>query len=347
MNAYYRQLQSAIEHLDNINPMFDFAGADPSAQARQLKTWWGKALADDHLHGHDPSGPITVDHGQLTDRQLVLLSALQRGARGVTGDWAATAGPEAGDALALTVTGHGLTVTATAAEVKTGVSFKEGARFIAVDGSEPAWPPVMLHRTTNVPNPVAELVDLLAVSTAFAGSPFAALHDSIRRTSYDAFEAFNEEFEVDWNSGTATPSEQVRRALATAAGMTEDDVPGMLGAVLNKAASYGHSVPEATTGRVYPDQQASTGGPSSMGAAILAGLGIDVGDAQVIGIPAGGSMSIGIGVGPDGLTISDLPVVGAGTPAVVDPEEAFLAECAASLGLPTEVFRGIVQGDEA
>lgn len=344
MNAYDRQLQTAIEHLDNINPMFDFPGSDRTAQARQLKTWWGKALADDHLYGHDPSGPIEVAADQLTDRQLVLLSALQRGARGVTGDWGVTAAPESGDALSLTVAGQGLTAEATAVEVKSGVSFRGPLRFTAEDGSEPLWPQTMLHRTTNLADPVVDLSDVLAVSDAFARSPFAGLHDSFDRTSYDTIDAFDEEIDLDWRAQEATPNELTCRALASAAGISVDDVPDALSAVLEAAVANGHSIPEPLPARAVAPQQPAAG-VSNMGAEILAGLGINVGDTTVIGIPAGGSMSIEIGAGDGGLSSSGLPTAGTGAPAFIDPEEAFLAECATSLGIPTNVFRGIVKGD--
>src|SRR6478609_3761784 len=108
MNAYDNQLQAAIRHLADANPMFDFTAAGDDARSRQLKTWWGKPLAEDARHGHDTSGPITTN-GDLTDRQAVLLSFLQRPLRAErAGEWTVTAEPADGESLQLTVTGYGL-----------------------------------------------------------------------------------------------------------------------------------------------------------------------------------------------------------------------------------------------
>jgi hypothetical protein len=344
MNAYDRQLQSAIEHLDNMNPMFDFAGADLPTQARQLKTWWGRALADDHIHGHDPAGPVAATD-DLNDRQTVLLSAIQRGARGRTGNWTATASASHSEDLALTVSGDGLSITARTSEGKSGVSFPEGIS-AAADGTDPQWLASMLYRTTHLIDPVVELIDTLALSAAFAGSPFAAQAAAFRRTSPDTLETDGGEITLDWQELTVISDESVSDSLAAAAGISGADVPAALSDVLRTAIQKGHSVPASPTRRIMPEASQSAAGVVSDGAAILAGPGIDVGDATIIGIPPGGSMSIGIGASADGgLSISGLPA--AGTAPFIDPEEAFMEECAKSIGIPVDTLRDIVKGEEA
>lgn len=349
MNAYDRQLTAAIDQIAESNPYFDFAAADQSTQARQLKTWCGKAISDDHAEGHDPSGPVTASLSDLSDQRLVLLSCLQRGLRGKPGDWTATAAADVEEALTVAVAGHGITITATVSEGRSGIAFRNGITAVDTDGRNPVWPDSLSYRSTHLDAPAADLLDLLALSAAFAASPFSAHAKSFTRTGRDSLDVIGMAIALDWREVTVDPAEGVRGFLSSTSGISEDDVEGALIEVLRDALAKGHSVPPAPSLPPVvetPEAPMAEAGESNAARRWLEDMGINVGNAQVIGVGPGSSVSIGVGFGPDGLSVTGIPPAGAPAAPAVPDEDSFMAECAKSLGIPLDVFRGIIEEED-
>lgn len=342
MTAYDNQLQAALARLGGTNPTFDYAAADEDTRYRQLKTWWGRPLAEDARSGHDTSGPITLT-GAASDRQLVLLSFLQRPLRAERGgDWSITAEPAPGDSLRLTAAGYGQTLSAT-------VSESSGAVGLTPATDEASWPARMLFRTAYLEAPAADLVDVLSLAAAFGDSPFTA-SQAIRRNAIDTLEAPELDIYLDWAALDATPDGDID-GLAAAAGMPPEQVRDALSTVMRHAVHLGHAVPGARpsdTPLPAPVPVAAPGGvelPEGHPArAILDKLGIDLSGTKVVGIGPGTSAGIGVGVGQDGdISIVDLP--GRSTSAAPD-EVAIKAECAKILGLSPEEFQAILDEDD-
>lgn len=348
MNAYDKQLQAAIGHLADTNPMFDFTAADDDARYRQLKTWWGKPLAEDLRHGHDTSGPITAT-GTLTNRQSVLLSYLQRPLRAQrSGNWTVTAEPE-GDSLRLTLSGYGFTVSALIQE--TGGNVTTAGISADSDVADPTWPTRMLFRNTFLESPAGDLLDALALGAAFSQSPFARLANEIRRTGVESIDALNIEVDLDWATTAALPFGDFA-VIATAAGLDENQVEKELSSVLRRAVELGHAVPAVRMIATAPPLPAavSAGGGSVLpeghpARSVLDSLGIDMSGTQVIGVGPGSGYSIGVGMDAGGnLSIADLPAPGASA-VPASPEEEFAASVADMLGISREELSKILDED--
>lgn len=343
MNAYDRQLSAAVSQLGISNPMFDFAASDPETQSRQLKTWWGRTLSEDHIHGHDPAGPISAELEILTDEWLILLSYLQRGLRGRSGDWSATAVPAPDSALEVSLTGYGYTATVVIGERGADVGHRGAVKATSVQAGDPAWVPALIFRVSYLEAPAGDLLDAVALATAFARSPFAGAASLVSRIDYNTLETPTGEIALDWREQTARPDEEASAELAAVSGLTPEMVVEALGAVLRRAVDLGHSVPAALP---EPVAVAAPAGGAMDGRSILEGMGINLpADTQVIALPAGASASMSVGIGANGdLVVSDH--YGSVQPAVLDPEEALMAEIAASMNIPLDVFRGIVKGGD-
>jgi hypothetical protein len=340
MSAFENQLQAALARLGDTNPMFDYATADEDTRYRQLKTWWGRPLAEDARAGHDISGPLTLT-GEANDRQLVLLSFLQRPLRVErSGDWSVTATPAPGDSLRLTAACHGQTLSATVTESAGAVNLT------GIDGAGE-----MLFRSNYLEAPAADLIDALALAAALSESPFAGLTHPIRRSGTDTIEAPDLDIYLDWAAMEATPDGDIE-GLAAAAGIPAEQVRPAFSAVMHRAVDLGHGVPGARpsdTPLPAPVAVAAPSGGTELpeghpARAVLDAMGIDWSETKVVGIGPGSSVGMGIGIGQDGgLAITDLPGLGATVP--VDDEE-FAAECAKVLGISAEEFRAILQEEE-
>ncbi|QOD05869.1 hypothetical protein [Pseudarthrobacter sp. BIM B-2242] len=347
MNAYDNQLHAALSRLADANPMFDFAAADDGARYRQLKTWWGRPLAEDLRHGHDVSGPITAA-GKFTDRQGVLLSFLQRPLRAErSGDWTITAEPAEDESLQLTLTGYGFTVSALIQE--TGGNVTTAGISAASNVSDPTWPTRMLFRNTFLEAPAGDLIDALALAAAFSQSPFARLANEIRRTGVESMDALNIEIYLDWATLQALPVGDLDQ-IASAAGLDEDQVEKELNSVLRRAVELGLATPairKIATAAPLPADVPTAGGGTVLpeghpARSVLDSLGIDLSGTQVIGVGPGSSYGIGIGVGADGsLSVTDLPSVGVPA-AAVSPEEEFAASVADMLGISRDELQNIL-----
>lgn len=350
MTAYDNQLQAAVSHMATANPMFDFGAAEDDARYRQLKTWWGRPLAEDLRRGHDISGPIEAV-GELSDRQSVLLSFLQRPLRAERGgDWTLTAESADGESLQLTLAGYGFTVSALVQEVGSGVT--TAGISTSSEFADESWPARMLFRNTFLEAPAGDLVDALALAAAFSQSPFSKLAGEIRRTGPELLDALDIEVDLDWAAVEARPYGDVRQ-LAAASGLTEEHVEKELSAILRRAVELGHAVPAArkiaAPPAPLPVAAAAGGGVLPEGhpaRSVLDSLGIDLSNTQVIGVGPGSGISIEIGVDSNGnLSINDnLPTVS--IPAPGSPLDAFESAVADMMGISRQQLQDILDEDE-